>query len=307
MPISIFGFQALWSPVYLGIIVFFTILYFLITVKWRKEFAHSEPLKVKEIVFFLSGMVLLYALKGSPVDLMGHILFTVHMVQMALMLLLVPALLIMGIPAWLWKVILELPVIKPMFRFFAKPLFALILFSLLFSLYHLPEVFDFVKTDMMLHGIVNIILFISAFFLWWPVVNQVEGTRQLHGLKKIGYLFGLGILLTPACALIIFGGNAFYETYTNGEAWMQAMALCVPMGTLSQLTLSGPELFTDMSALQDQRTGGIIMKILQELIFAVFLGTVFAEWFRNETKNADDITAKALKDREQMAYHRHNA
>ena len=32
-------------------------------------------------------MVILYIVKGSPVDLLGHILFSVHMVQMALLLL----------------------------------------------------------------------------------------------------------------------------------------------------------------------------------------------------------------------------
>ncbi|EIM07819.1 protein ctaG [Planococcus antarcticus DSM 14505] len=307
MPISIFGFQALWSPVYLAVLVLVTILYFLATTKWRGKFKGSQPLSIKEAALFVSGMVLLYIIKGSPVDLYGHILFTMHMVQMALLLLLIPPLLIMGIPTYIWRVFISLPVIKPLFNFFTKPMLALILFGMVFSFYHIPMVFDFVKQDAWIHGAVNIVLFTSAIFYWWPVVNNLEGMHRFHGLSKLAYLFGLSVLMTPACALIIFSGTPFYATYTDGEAWLQAMALCVPAGTLSQLNLSGPELFSTMSAIEDQRTGGITMKVLQELVFTVFLWLVFYEWLRNETEQADEITEKVLKDRKDMAYHRHNA
>ena len=47
--------------------------------------------------------------------------------------------------------------------------------------------------------------------------------------------------------------NPMYITYNSGEAWLQAMALCVPASTLSGLAglgISGPELFTNMSTLR---------------------------------------------------------
>lgn len=307
MPISIFGFQALWSPFYLAVLVLITILYFMLTIKWRDKFKDSEPLKTKEAILFVSGMVLLYAIKGAPTDLLGHIIFSMHMVQMAFLLLLVPPLLIMGIPSWIWRKFISFPVVRPLFHFFTKPMLALILFGLVFSFYHIPLIFDFVKTSSSIHAAVNVILFVSAIFYWWPVVNNLEGSYKFHGLKKLGYLFALSVLMTPACALIIFSSSPFYATYSDGEAWLQAMALCVPAGTLSQLNLSGPELFTNMSTIEDQRTGGIVMKVLQELVFTVFLWLVFYEWLRNENDNADEITAKSIQDRKNMAYHRHNA
>lgn len=307
MPISIFGFQALWSPVYLAVLVLVTIFYFLITIKWRGKFKGNQPLRKREAALFVSGIVLLYIIKGSPVDLYGHILFTMHMVQMALLLLLIPPLLIMGIPSYIWRAFIELPAVRPLFNFLTKPMLALILFGMVFSFYHIPMVFDFVKQDALIHGTVNIVLFTSAIFYWWPVVNNLEGMHKFHGLSKLAYLFGLSVLMTPACALIIFSGTPFYATYTDGEAWLEAMALCVPAGTLSQLNLSGPELFSTMSAIEDQRTGGITMKVLQELVFTVFLWLVFHEWLRNETDNADAITEKVLRDRQDMAHHRHNA
>lgn len=306
MPISIFGFQALWSPWYFLSIVLVTILYFLLTTKWRHKFKNSQPLQTRQALLFVGAMALLYILKGSPVDLLGHITLTMHMVQMAFLLLLTAPLLIMGIPDYIWRAVIERPVIKPLFLFLTKPLLALILFSLFFSLYHLPFIFDFVKQDMLIHSVVSTLLFVSAILYWWPVVNTLEGMHKFHGLKKLGYLFGLSVLMTPACALIIFGTSPFYATYSDGDAWLQAMALCVPAGTLSQLNLSGPELFTSMSLLEDQRTGGIAMKVIQELVFTVFIWLVFHEWLKNETANADEITAQVLQDRKDMAYYRHN-
>lgn len=296
MPISIFGFQALWSPIMIGVIVFLTILYFLITVKWRNDFKVSEPLKKKEAAYFLIGIVLLYIVKGSPVDLMAHIMFSFHMVQMALLLLLVPPLLMKGIPWWVWKVVIELPVVRKIFPILTKPLLALIVFSGLFSIYHIPLLFDTIKLDEGLHGTYTFILFISAVFMWWSIIDIDEVTQRLHGLKKIGFIIGSAVLITPACALIIFTGTPLYDTYTNPDVWLKAMELCVPASTLAGLTLSGPELFSNMTPIDDQQLGGILMKIVQEIIYAAFLMSIFFKWYKNEQDNADEITQKALDD-----------
>lgn len=296
MPISIFGFQALWSPIMIGVIVFLTILYFLITVKWRNDFKVSEPLKKKEAAYFLIGIVLLYIVKGSPIDLMAHIMFSFHMVQMALLLLLVPPLLMKGIPWWVWKVVIELPVVRKIFPILSKPLLALIVFSGLFSIYHIPLLFDTIKLDEGLHGTYTFILFISAVFMWWSIIDIEEVTQRLHGLKKIGFIIGSAVLITPACALIIFTGTPLYDTYTNPDVWLKAMELCVPASTLAGLSLSGPELFSNMSPIDDQQLGGILMKIVQEIIYAAFLMSIFFKWYKNEQDNADEITQKALDD-----------
>lgn len=296
MPISIFGFQALWSPVMIGVLVFITILYFLITVKWRNDFKVSEPLKKKEAAYFLVSIVLLYIIKGSPVDLMAHIMFSYHMVQMALLLLLVPPLLMKGIPWWIWKAVIELPAVRKVFPVLTKPLLSLIVFSGLFSFYHIPLFFDYIKLDEGLHGTYTFVLFLSALFMWWSIVD-IEGVSQrLHGLKKIGFIIGSAVLITPACALIIFTGTPLYDTYTNSDTWLKAMELCVPASTLAGLSLSGPELFSNMTPLADQQLGGILMKIVQEIIYAVFLMSIFFKWYKNEQDNAEEITQKALDD-----------
>lgn len=296
MSISVFGFQALWSPYYFGVLVCITVLYFLTTTKWRHRFAHSEPLKKSEAVYFVLAMLTLYILKGSPIDLMGHITFTMHMTQMAFLLLLTPILLIKGIPLWLWQTVITRPGIRQVFRILTTPLIAIFVFVGMFSFYHLPSVFDVVKLNMSLHALYTTMLFIAAIFMYWPLLVEVEGQTELNNLKKLAYIAGNAVLITPACALIIFASAPLYATFSESESWMQAMALCVPLDTLASLSLSGPELFTNMDPVSDQQVGGVLMKIIQEIIFGVILFKVFSKWWNNERANQEDITEKALQE-----------
>ena len=86
MPLSIFGFRAMWSPWFLLIIILGMALYLLLTTKMRHRFQDTHPVMKNQVILFMSGMVLLYVVKGSPVDLLGHILFSIHMVQMAVLI-----------------------------------------------------------------------------------------------------------------------------------------------------------------------------------------------------------------------------
>ncbi|WP_042471602.1 cytochrome c oxidase assembly factor CtaG [Bacillus ndiopicus] len=304
MPLSIFGFKALWSPYFIGVLVFLTVVYFLVTVTWRKDFKVSEPLKKSEAIYFILAMIVLYIIKGSPVDLLGHIMFTVHMTQMAFLLLLVPIFLIKGIPWWVWSVVVNAPVVRKIFKVLTQPLVAIFVFIALFSFYHIPSVFDTIKLDETLHGLYTFILFLSAVFMYWPLFNKVDGQHQLKPLYKIVYIIGNAVLITPACALIIFAPNPMYATYTDADVWLKAMELCVPKSTLSGLSLSGPELFSSMSALSDQQVGGILMKIIQEIIFIVALVGIFRNWWNSERKDPDEITAKSLKEFQEKAVYK---
>ncbi|CAM4044392.1 cytochrome c oxidase assembly factor CtaG [Lederbergia lenta] len=293
MPLSIFGFRALWSPYFLLFVLLLIVGYFYLTVKKRHKFENSEPLKKSQAILFVISMLLLYITKGSPVDLVAHIMFTFHMVQMALLYLVIPPILIASIPNWVWIKIIDYPPIKKVFAFFTKPLISLIIFNGVFSIYHIPLVMDAVKMNIVVHFLYTVLLFILAIFLWWPLLNKLEGQHRLHGLKKVGYIIGDGVLLTPACALIIFAPTAMYATYTDGEMWMKAMELCVPGTTLSGLSISGPELFTNMPAQEDQQLGGVVMKLIQEIVLGFMLAKVFFEWYRKEQEEGEQINEAA--------------
>ncbi|MEQ6376167.1 cytochrome c oxidase assembly factor CtaG [Bacillaceae bacterium S4-13-58] len=287
--LQIFGFRALWSPYYLLFVILLGLAYFLITGPLRHKFGVQDHPSIKQKFSFYIGLLLLYIIKGSPVDLVSHIMLSAHMAQMALYYLVFPALIIKGIPVEFWRKFIRIPVIRSIFKIITKPLIALFLFNGLFSIYHIPEVFDFTKASPLAHAVITTVILIAAFAVWWPIFTPLEEHNTLSPLMKLGYIFANGVLLTPACALIIFSNTPLYETYSQSGSWMNALSLCVPQDVLSGLTLSGPELFSPISILYDQQLGGIIMKITQEIVYGTYLGIIFFKWVSQEKNTIDPI------------------
>ncbi|MEH7355020.1 cytochrome c oxidase assembly factor CtaG [Neobacillus drentensis] len=294
LTLDIFGFKALWSPYFLLILLALTAAYFLITITFRSKFQDSEPLTGKQAALFLTAMILLYAIKGSPLDLMGHLMFYIHGITMVILVLLIPPLFILSIPQWLWRSILQIKMIKPIFKLFTKPVIALLLFNGFFSFYHIPIIFDQVMQNRFYHGGYSILLFLLSVFMWWSLISPLSEYQPLSGIKKVAYLFANSMLITPACALIIFSDSSLYATYHDPEIWGKVMSLCVGPSIFSNLNLSGPELFSSMSLVDDQRLGGVVMKIIQEIIYAVILSQVFFEWYRKDQEESEREMKKQI-------------
>ncbi|SEB11711.1 putative membrane protein [Thalassobacillus cyri] len=299
LELQIFGFRAMWSPYYFLFLLLVAGIYFYLTGPGRHRFTKEGRPSGKQQAMFYTGLLVLYLIKGSPIDLLAHIVFTAHMTQMALYYLLFPILIIKGIPKWMWKKLFNLPVVRPVLLLLTKPLIAILLFNGLFSLYHLPSVFDYAKTGEFVHAGITIVILITAFLMWMSVFPPLEELDRLSEIMKIGYIFANGVLITPACALIIFAEAPMYATFTEGGPWVQALSLCVPQDVLNGmagLRMSGPELFSPLSLLDDQQTAGIIMKVAQEIIFGTIIAKIFFTWFNKERDIIDPLPANVQQD-----------
>ncbi|WP_163536693.1 cytochrome c oxidase assembly factor CtaG [Gracilibacillus sp. YIM 98692] len=288
--IQIFGFRALWSPYYMIFILCLGLAYYFLFVH-RTD---NKKASSQQILYLYGGLLLLYIIKGSPIDLMSHIMFTAHMIQMAIYYLIFPILIIKGIPSWAWEKVFQLSLL----RLLTKPLIALILFNGLFSFYHIPLIFDFAKANEYAHAVITSTILIAAFFMWWPIFTPIKKLETLTPLLKIGYIIANGILITPACALIIFSLDSLYQTYTANGGWIQALALCVPSDVLSGLALSGPEMFSPLGLTEDQQLGGIVMKITQEIIYGCLLARIFFPWFRSGADKVDPLPSATYQQSE---------
>jgi putative membrane protein len=292
LELQIFGFRALWSPYFFIFCVILGIVYYLVTGPYRHKFGGEGEDKptVKQHALTYTALLSLYLVKGSPIDLLSHIMLTAHMIQMAIFLLLFPILAIKGIPLWIWRKILDNRVLGPPIKLLTKPLISLLLFNGLFSVYHIPAVFDFSKSAPVWHFLIHGVLLIAAFIVFIPLLLPFKEINTMQPLAKVGYIFANGVLITPACALIIFAGTPVYSAYLEDGAWIQALAICVPGDVLNGISfaLSGPEMFSPLSSLIDQQLGGVIMKVLQEVIYLSLLLTVFIDWFRS-SKDTDPI------------------
>jgi len=291
LEIQIFGFRALWSPYFLMFTVLLALLYFLSTGPYRHKFGDvSRPTALQQLMFY-SALVLLYLVKGAPIDLLSHIMMSAHMIQMAILYFVVPIFIIRGLPTWMIERFIHLPVVNPLFKLFTHPLIALALFNSLFAIYHLPVIFDFSKSSQIAHTGITIFLFILAIFMWWPIVTPLKAYDKLNPLIKMGYLLGSILIVSIACALMIFATKPLYSAYSSDGVWIQAMSLCVPSDVLTGLTdtLSGAEMFSPLSAVDDQQLGGIIMMFMQQIFYGFVIAWIFFGWFSKKNMGVDPM------------------
>lgn len=282
-----FSFAVKWSPFLFLVLVAITVTYLYFCTDGRSKFRDSEPVPALKKWWFIGGMAVLYLALGSPIDLMGHYMFTFHMLSMALAYITAAPMLLAGLPSWMLRPIGRIFGIRRL-GFLLHPFATLIMFNLLFSVYHFPAVHDYVMTNYVIHGLYYVILLVTAMLMWFPVICPLPEKDKLPGLMKLFYIFGNSLLLMPACALIIFSNTPMFATYTDPNLWATAMAFCIPQGATFVLeTFDGPHTLQWMDPLVDQRTGGIVMKLVQETIYGGVLVYVFRQWYRKENPNPE--------------------
>jgi putative membrane protein len=289
-----FSFRDLWSPVFMLVIMAVIVLYTFVVGPWRHRFAGNQPVSFMRQLSFVIAILLLYLTQGGPLSLLGHLMFTFHMTNMALSYMLVPPLLLYGIPAWIWRAIFQARFWRLLvFRLIMNPIICLMLFILLFSFYHMPDNHDWIMTHFMIHRLYYMALFLSSMMMWWHIFCPVPEWRRMSHLLSLGYIFMSGLLLTPACAMIIFANGPLFAVYNDPQVWVKAMGYCMsgdPSVLLSQF--EGPAFFNLMSPMEDQQLGGIVMKLIQEFVNAAALYTVFMQWYRKE--RASEVQDDAL-------------
>jgi putative membrane protein len=291
-----FSFRDLWSPLFMIFMMAIIVLYTFVVGPWRHRFVGSQTVSIGRQLAFIVSIVLLYLTQGGPLSLLGHLIFTFHMTNMAIAYILVPPMLIYGIPDWLWRRMFQAKFWRLfIFRIWMNPIVSLALFIVLFSFYHLPNNHDWIMTHYAVHTIYYIALLISSIIMWWHVYCPVLEWVRMSPLLVLGYIFMSGLLLTPACVMIIFASEPLFAVYNDPEVWVKAMGYCVsgdPAVMLSKF--DGPAFFNMMSPEDDQQLGGIIMKLLQEFVNALALYSVFIKWYRKERAQEDEPIVEPL-------------
>ncbi|MBM7097878.1 cytochrome c oxidase assembly factor CtaG [Bacillus sp. H-16] len=288
--LSSFPAWSIWTPELIVVLLVFSALYFWVTGPLRHKFEGAEPVSTRRKVYFHIGLIAVYFGFGGPLYVLGHMMLSMHMLSMAIVYLIAPPFILLGIPSWVFKPVAKIKAVQRIFRVFGNPIIGLLLFNAMFSIYHLPFTFDRLLTNEGAHNIYQLGMLFAAGVMWWHLVPRIQTRYELSELKKIGYMFGNGVLITPACALIIFAGAPLYETYTDASTWATAMAFCLPAGTdIPYELFAGSSALPPLRPLHDQQLGGAIMKVVQELVYGVAIGTIFKQWMnRDKTDNAKE-------------------
>ncbi|WP_096202194.1 cytochrome c oxidase assembly factor CtaG [Bacillus sp. FJAT-45350] len=285
-----FGFRALWTPELIVILAIVGAVYFTLITKWRHLFKDSEPVRVRQKVYFVLALIALYIGWGSPLYIAGHIMISFHMTQMVFAYFIAVPLFIISMPKWLLYAIkrkVENYLLGRIAgKLFMNPIIGLLIFNGLFSFYHIPLVFDTLMQQVYLHSLYEVFMFIGATIMWWHMIAPLPSSATLSDLKRIGYIFANGALILPACALIIFAGKPLYSVYTDPNTWATVMSYCLPAGASIPYGLfDGPNPFSPLSATHDQQLAGVLMKIMQEITYGITVGYVFKQWISKEKQS----------------------
>lgn len=217
----------------------------------------------KQPLFFLLSLSLLYLLIGSPLSVISHLSFSLHMIQMSILYFIIPPLILLGIPEPMFQQIRKGSITKCISKLFVKPKHGLFLFSTLFLFYHLPFVLNPLSQNPMMQNGYLSLLFIFTFSMWWPIVSP-DLKQRLHAEKKKRYIFLSGIVIMPAC--ILFISNAIVGGIENPFLNQMTAELCLPpqMNSL-------PSLPFQLSTTFDQLMAGTLMLGIHK--FSLFLFT----------------------------------
>ena len=173
-------------------------------------------------------------------------------------MLIVPALLILGTPAWLFRWFLS-PGSRRFKAVRAAAHFvpALVLFNVVFVCAHAATMGIALKQgiDLLDHTA----LVITGFVVWLPVLSPIPEILRLRPIVRCLYLFGWSVLPTIPASFLTLG------TVTP---------VLRPIGHTP--TMWG------ISALQDQQIAGLIMKLGMGLLLWAVIAVVFFRWAADE-------------------------
>ncbi|MDH3732537.1 MAG: cytochrome c oxidase assembly protein [Gemmatimonadota bacterium] len=205
-----------------------------------------------------AGLIALWVALDWPIGALGSgYLASLHMVQFLLIALVAPPLLLMGIPAERYQRLATWRGFG-LVRVLTVPLVALLLFNTVVVATHWPGLVDSLMSSQLGSFVLDVSWLLAGLILWWPVVSPVPDRPRFPLGVRMGYLIVCTVLMTLPYVFLTFAELPFYATYE----------LAPPVGVLS--------------ARDDQRVAGLIMRLGGGTILWTAAGVLFWLWYRRE-------------------------
>lgn len=218
--------------------------------------------------FFASGVLLGFIALVSPVDTGGdQYLFSLHMVQHLLLMMVAPPLCLLGIagmraprsgPPGSWRRVWAVLV---------HPWSATLIFSAVLLVWHIPALYDATLTTEPIHVIEHLSFIAVGVIFWWPIVDPMRGrdtTRWVSPFAKIAMLVASGIPPTVLGLIFTIAPHAFYDFYVRA-----------------------PRLW-GLSAVVDQQLAGVLMFGAGNLIYFAAVVAVFWRVFGDPARDEEE-------------------
>lgn len=208
--------------------------------QWRLARRAPRTIAPWRVASWAVGVLGVAAALLSPLDTLAEALFSAHMVQHILLMLVAPPALLLArpFPALLWALPARVRagagrLLAPgtrgrtLVRALTSPAVAWLLYALVLWLWHLPTAYDAALGDRLLHDLEHIAFFGSALLFWWPIVAPAPRVRPpaAHGFRIVylvlaafqSGLLGLLLTLSPWVLYQSYGETAGLWGFTPKE------------------------------------------------------------------------------------------
>jgi len=218
-----------------------------------------------QALVFIGGVTILVIALLSPLHELGDTyLFSAHMLQHLLLLLIVPPLLLLGLPASLVRGALRNPVLSRLERVLGQPWMAWSIGNGAMWVWHLPVLYNAALAHQGIHIVEHLCFLGSALVFWWPVLAPGAATR-LQPLAAILYLFGAMITSGVLGAILTFAEPGWYPAYLDPHDPLRVLPLI--RGTWG------------LTPAADQQLGGLLMWVPGNLVYLIASMGMLARWY----------------------------
>lgn len=241
--------------------------YFLLIGPLRHRFAGAAPVPAKKVASFVAGLVLMFtALQGPMHELSDYFLFSAHMVQHLVLILIMPPFLLYGTPDWALRPLVRKKWPGRIARALTLPLVAFALNNVIFLAWHFPGPYDLMMRDHAVHVTMHLMIMVTGTIMWWPVMSPLPELPRIAPVLQMVYLFLVGIPMMISAALITFSQTELYSWYVEA-----------------------PRIIPGLSALEDQRLGGVIMWVPGGLTLWLAITFVYFRWTQRERRMDEGV------------------
>lgn len=245
-----------------------------------RRWGHRRLANGWRLAAYLGGLAALALALLSAIDALQPLLFSIHMVQHELLMMVAPPLLwlanpfpivLWGVPTGLRRTVGRLLTREAPFRRglrrLTAPWVAWALYVATIWLWHSPTAYDAALRYELIHDVEHLSFFWTAFLFWWHVIGAAP---RIHG--RLGYGLRMGYVLAALAqneilaVAIALASSPWYTYYTTV-----------------------PRLW-GLSALDDQRLGGAIMWIPGGMMYALTAVILLARLLgAEENKTAREV------------------
>ena len=248
----------------------------------------SWPRIAKRAVYFCLGVLVLCLSLVSPIDPLGdEYLFSAHMLQHLLLILIVPPLLIAGLTPERVSSWLQNRLIHHSEKVLTRPSVAWSANMLMMAVWHIPALYNAANAVTAVHVFEHLTFLVTGCMFWWPIFSPLEEERMQPG-KAIVYLFAAAVISTVLGILITFLPVGHYKPYLHPEDELGALHLVRDVW--------------GVSAVEDEKLAGLLMWVPG---CSMYFGVILLElgrWYR--TPDADkQVLLSSLRKTQEGASH----